>query len=133
MANLLDLMSKSDRESAISAYNRRMSGDNTYRKQKISPIAYMIAQLGMMYGWPAIEAAKRGYIEVFDEHTGKRSKMPLSMEEISVLVDAGQKIKNSDFLNQARCTQVATGSVLSKSPETSFKKGMKPFIEGAKL
>ena len=133
MANLLDLMTESDRNAAINAYERRMHGDNTYRKQKVAPIAYLLAQFGMMYGWSAIEAAKRGYIEAFDEHTGKRQKIPLTMEEVSTLVDAGQKVKYSDFLNNARCTQVATSSAISKHPEKTFKAGMEPYIKGAKI
>lgn len=127
MINLLDLMTSEDRKQAEDAYERRMSGDNSYRRAKISPAAYMLAEVGMLFGWEAIAAAKRGYIEAFNEKDGKRRKIPLTMEELSVLADAGRKIKYSDFISQARGTQVATGSVLSKHPDPTFKRGMKPF------
>lgn len=131
--NLLDLMTPEDRKQAEDAYEKRMSGDGAYRRAKVSPIAYLLAELGTLFGWQAIEAAKRGYIEIFDEKDGKRRKLPLTMEELSALADAGRKIKYSDFINQARGTQVATGSVLSKHPDATFRKGMKPFqkvVEG---
>lgn len=133
MANLLDLMTEKDRNAALDAYERRMKGDNTYRKTKVSPLAYLMAELGIYFGWEAIVAAKRGYIEIFDEHTGKKKKMKISLEELGVLAEAARKVRYSEYLNQARCTQVAAGSVLSKSPEATFKRGMKPYVEGAKL
>lgn len=133
MINLLDLMTPEDREQAQTAYERRMAGDGAYKKTKVSPAAFLLAEAGMLFGWPAIEAMKRGYVESFDEKDGKRRKIPLTLEELSALVDAGRKIKYSDFINQARGTQVATGSVLSKHPDSTFKRGMKPFqkvVEG---
>ena len=130
MANLLDLMTPEDREGVEVAYKTRMSGDNTFRKGKVSRVAYLLAELGMLYGWEAIVAAKRGYIETFDEHTGKKQKMPLSMEELSALVDAGQKVKHSDYVNYARIVCVGTGSAFSKNPNETLRDGMKPFIDG---
>lgn len=130
MANLLDLMTPEDREAVEVAFKKRMSGDNTFRKSKVSRVAYLLAELGMLYGWEAIVAAKRGYIETFDEHTGKKQKMPLSMEELSALVDAGQKVKHSDYVNYARIVCVGTGSAFSKNPNETLRDGMKPFIDG---
>lgn len=130
MANLLDLMTPEDREAVEVAFKQRMSGDNTFRKGKVSRVAYLLAELGMLYGWEAIVAAKRGYIETFDEHTGKKQKMPLSMEELSALVDAGQKVKHSDYVNYARIVCVGTGSAFSKNPNETLRDGMKPFIDG---
>jgi hypothetical protein len=130
MANLLDLMTPEDREAVEVAFKKRMSGDSTFRKGKVSRVAYLLAELGMLYGWEAIVAAKRGYIETFDEHTGKKQKMPLSMEELSALVDAGQKVKHSDYVNYARIVCVGTGSAFSKNPNETLRDGMKPFIDG---
>ena len=130
MANLLDLMTPEDREAVEVVFKKRMSGDNTFRKGKVSRVAYLLAELGMLYGWEAIVAAKRGYIETFDEHTGKKQKMPLSMEELSALVDAGQKVKHSDYVNYARIVCVGTGSAFSKNPNETLRDGMKPFIDG---
>ncbi len=109
---------------------KRMSGDNTFRKEKVSRVAFLLAELGMLYGWEAIVSAKRGYIEVFDEHTGKKRKIPLSMEELAVLVDAGHKVEHSDYMDYARIVCVGTGSAFSKHPEETLRRGMKPFING---
>lgn len=130
MANLLDLMSAEDRKAVKTAFKKRMSGDNTFRKEKVSRVAFLLAELGMLYGWEAIVSAKRGYIETFDEHTGKKQKMPLSMEELSALVDAGHKVKHSDYMDYARIVCVGTGSAFSKNPENTLRKGMKPIIDG---
>lgn len=129
MANLLDLMSEQDRKAVEESFKKRMTGDNTFRKDKVSRIAYLLAELGMLYGWEAIVAAKRGYIETFDEHTGKRQKIPLSMTEVSALVDAGYKVKHSDYVNYARIVCVGTGSAFSKNPKEALAKGMKPFMD----
>ena len=60
----------------------------------------------------------------------KKQKMPLSMEELSALVDAGHKVKHSDYMDYARIVCIGTGSAFSKSPEASLRKGMKPIIDG---
>ena len=101
MANLLDLMTPEDREAVEVAFKKRMSGDNTFRKGKVSRVAYLLAELGMLYGWEAIVAAKRGYIETFD-----------------------------DYVNYARIVCVGTGSAFSKNPNETLRDGMKPFIDG---
>lgn len=133
MANLLDLMKPEDRKAAEDAYEKRMAGDSSFRKNKVSPVAYLLAEFGVLYGWEAIAAAKRGYIETFDETTGKKTKLILTMEEVEVLVDAGNKVKHSDRVNHARGTSVAISTAMSKTPKTTFAQGMKSDIEGAKL
>lgn len=134
MSNLLDLLSEEDRAKAQSAYEKRMAGDTSYRKeQKISPEIYLIAEFGYYYGWGAVEAAKRGYIEHFDEHTGERKKMILTLEEIAVLVEAARKVWYSKVLDTSRGSLVAVGSAMSKNPGSSFKNGMKPFTRGAQI
>ncbi len=60
-------MQPDERERALAAFERRKSGDTSYRKDlKIPPEVYLIAELGYYYGWGAIEAAKRGYVESFE-------------------------------------------------------------------
>lgn len=134
MSNLLDLMSEEDRKKSLEAFEKRMNGDTSYRKdQKIDPTVYLIAELGYYYGWGAVEAAKRGYIETFDDHTKERKKMILTLEEIAVLVEAARKVWYSKVLDTSRGSFVAVGSAMSKSPKQSFKEGMKPFAKGAQI
>ena len=134
MANLLDLMKPEDRERALESYRQRMAGQSSYKHSKVSPEAYLVAELGYYFGWPAIEAFKRGYVETFDEHTGKKSKIPVTMEEISAYVDAARKVWYAKVIDTARGSQVATASVLSdKKGKSVWERGMKPFYEGAKI
>lgn len=128
MANLLDLMSPEDKQRAIEAFEQRMHGNSGYRKTKVSPVAFLLAEVGMFFGWGAIEAAKRGYVTAYRDD-GSIAKIPLTMEELSALADAGRKISYSNLLNQARGTQIATGSVLSKHPKQDFEKGMSPVVK----
>ena len=133
MANLLDLMTEEDRKKSIDAYKKRMAGDTSYRKgQKVAPEVYLIAELGYYFGWGAIETFKRGYVETFDENTGKRHKQLFTMEEACALVEAARKVWYSKVIDQSRGTFVAAGSTMSKNPGSSFQKGMKPFIKEAK-
>ena len=140
MANLLDLMQPDERERALAAFERRKSGDTSYRKDlKIPPEVYLIAELGYYYGWGAIEAAKRGYVESFEilnkdgERVEKRTKIALTMEEIAVLVEAAHKIWYGKVVDQARGAQAASASVMSKNPERTFKNGLNPYMQRAKL
>lgn len=133
MANLLDMMSDSDRDKSLSAFERRMSGDTTYRRNyKISPVSFLIAEFGYYYGWGAIEAVKRGYVEGRHDD-GSFHKIPLTLEEVSEYVEAARKVWYGKVVDSSRGTQIAAGSVLSKNPGSAFDKGIKPFVKGAKL
>lgn len=130
--NLLDLMTPGEQAKMKDAFNKRMAGDGSYKREKIPPQVYLLAEAGIYFGWQAIVDAKRGYTEAEDEN-GKKIRIPLTMEEFNGLVMAGRKFRYSDYINQARGTQTAVGSVLSKNSKAAFKKGMEPFrkqVEG---
>lgn len=139
MPNLLDLMTPEDRDIAHKNYLERKSGNTAYRKgMSIPPDIFIVAQLGYFYGWGAIETVKRGYVESFEvinkdgKRIEKRTKIPFTMEEASILVEAARKISYSGVVDAARGTQIAVGSVMSKNPRRAFKDGIKPYVEGAK-
>lgn len=130
MPNLLDMMSEEDRKKSKEAFKQRMAGDVSFRRgQKIPPEIYITAELGYYYGWGAIETVKRGYVETFDENTGKKHKQLFTMEEACILVEAARKIWYSELVNTSRGTMVATGSALSKSPSKNFQRGMEKYIK----
>lgn len=120
---LLDYMTPEERELMKQAYNDRMNGGSDYHRGPVSPVVYMLAELGYYYGWQAIVDAKRGYTE---------GGIPLTMDEISELTRAGRKISYSQIVNNARGSQVAVGSVMSKNSKSAFERGMKPFIKEIK-
>lgn len=132
--NLLDLMTEEERSSVKKAYAERMTGNVNYRKSlKVPPEIFLLSELGYFFGWGAIQDAKRGYVEDFDEITGKRRKIPLTMEEINILVEGARKVWYGKAIDTSRATQTAVGSVMSKHPDATFKKGIKPFQERAKI
>lgn len=126
--NLFDMMTPEEKEKMNRAFKQRMAGDGTYKKEKIPPQIYLLAEAGVYFGWQAIVDARRGYTEAKDEN-GEDRQIPLSIEELNWLVTAAKKFKYSDYINQARGTQTAVGSVLSKNPKSAFKRGLEPFIK----
>lgn len=126
--NLFDMMTPEEQEKMNKAFAKRMSGDGTYKKEKIPPLIYLLAEAGVYFGWQAIVDARRGYTEAKDKD-GNEVQIPLTMEEFNGLVMAAKKFKYSDYINQARGTQTAVGSVLSKNTKSTFEKGMRPFIK----
>ena len=126
-------MSDADKQKSLSAFEKRMAGDTSFRKShKISPVSFLISEFGYYYGWGAIEAVKRGYIMGSDDN-GDEYKIPLNMEEVAELVEGARKVWYGKVVDSSRGSQIAVGSVLSKNPNSTFDKGMKPFVKGAKL
>lgn len=137
--NLLDLVSPEEREEIQALYKKRKSGNTSYRgKLTIPPDIFLIAEAGYYFGWGAVEAAKRGYVEGFETITKdgkmiqKRTKIPLMMEELNILVEGARKVKYSAVVDAARGTQAGVASSLSKHPDKVFKEAVKPYSEGAK-
>jgi hypothetical protein len=127
--NLLDLMTPKEQEKMKAAFRKRMAGDGTYKKDKIPPLIYLLAEAGVYFGWQAIVDAKRGYTEAKDDE-GNLVKIPLTMEEFNGLVMAGRKFRYSDYINQARVTRAGVSSSLcdSKSKaKQAFESGVESF------
>lgn len=129
MSNLLDLMSKEDRERAIEKGRKRLE-----KKQgsSISPEIYMVAEFGYYFGWEGIEAIKRGYIQKLNDK-GDVVNEPFVLDEVIVLLEAARKVWYTKLVENANSTLIATHSSHTKSPSDSFKKGMKDFRERSKL
>ena len=127
--NLLETMTPEEQEKMKDAYKKRMSGDGSYKRDKIPPLIYLLAEAGVYFGWQAIVDAKRGYTEATDED-GKIVKIPLSMEEFNGLVMAGRKFRYSDYINQARGTRAGVVSSLCQSKtkaQQAFDAGTESF------
>lgn len=126
--NLLDLMTPKEQEKMKAAFKKRMAGDGTYKKDKIPPLVYLLAEAGVYFGWQAIVDAKRGYTEAKDDE-GKLVKIPLTMEEFNGLVMAGRKFRYSDYINQARGTRAGVSSSLCDS-KSKAKQAFETGVEG---
>lgn len=133
MPNLLDLMSEEDRVVALKNYQERMSGSTRYRSNaSMSPKIYLISELGYHYGWGAIEAVKRGYVAATDDKSNTK-KIPLTMEEVAVLVEGARKVWYGKVVDSARGSLAASASVMSKNPSSTFKKHMDIYAKNAEL
>lgn len=127
--NLLEMMTPEEQAKMRAAFQKRMAGDGTYKKDKIPPLIYLLAEAGVYFGWQAIVDAKRGYTEARDED-GNLVKILLTMEEFNGLVMAGRKFRYSDYINQARGTRAGVSSSLcdSKSKaKQAFETGVESF------
>lgn len=123
MTSLLDLMSEEERRSVAKLRNRGVNNSI-----EVSPINLLVAKLGYFYGWSAIESVKRGYVEKGD------TRIVLSMEEVSMLVEAGEKIHAQHMIDVARATRAGVASGMSdKHPKQIFEKGVECFIKRAKV
>lgn len=114
--SLLDLMRPEDRKKMIQRYRERTADKNI--NNKISSEMYMLAEFGLMFGWQAVMDVKN------DTITG---------EEMFALLEAGRKVLASRVVEHGVSTSVAIGSQFSKHPNQTFDKGMRGFIERAKV
>lgn len=114
--SLLDLMRPEDRKKMVQRYRERTADKNI--NNKISSEMYMLAEFGLMFGWQAVMDVKN------DTITG---------EEMFALLEAGRKVLASRVVEHGVSTSVAIGSQFSKHPNQEFDKGMRGFIERAKV
>lgn len=123
MPSILDLMSKEDKEKALARGKKRLEKKE---KQDVSPELYIVAELAYYLGMDAVLAIKRGYIINYDDD-GKIIKEPFTLEEALALLEALRKVWYSKLVESSRGTLVATNSAHSKTPDSSFNTGIKPF------
>lgn len=126
--NLLGLMTPEHRAAAKRNYQRRMAGETPDHRQKAAPSVKLAAEAGIMFGWQAVVDIKRGCTE---------GGIPLTLEEVSALVDAGRKVQYSQEINAARGHQIAIGAAMAQSSykarktfENGFKRELKEIREG---
>jgi hypothetical protein len=115
--NLLDLMSEKDRALMLERYKRRMEGGDP-GSDRISREMYLLAEFSYYLGYGGVEAVRENKI---------------TLEEMYALLEGLRKVWYVKLVEQARAQQVSTGSVLAKSPNTAFSKGIKPYVKRSEL
>jgi len=118
MTNVLDLMTKKDRDAMMARYKRRMEKRDNGEDNRISSEIYIVAEFGYYFGWLGIAAIRNNEITI---------------EEVFGLLEGARKVWYSKLVDQARAQQVSTASVLAKSPNTAFKRGIKPFVKRSEV
>lgn len=81
---------------------------------KISEEAMLIAELGLMYGYEAVRAARSDQIP---------------LEDVQWLVLAGRKVEARHEYNNASAMFTAVASANAKTPAKTFKQSTKQYIK----
>lgn len=121
--SLLSMMSAEDRAKARANFQKRIAGETPNHREKVPAVAMIMAEAGVMFGWQAVVDLKRGYTE---------GGIPLTLEEMTLIIEGGRKVQYGMNVNAARGTQVAVSSALSKTPKKTFERGMEREIKEAK-
>lgn len=122
--NLKDMLSPEEKARVERRYaerTNRSKGDNT----KIAPEVWIIAKLGVYFGWDAIVSVKRGFIESYTESSDQemeRVLIPFTLEEALMLIDAADTVQNQITARQQSAQYYATSAAMSSSAFDAFQK-----------
>lgn len=125
--SILDFMTPEDRQKTIERGQKRMEKTKT-KSHDVSPEMYLIAEMGYYFGWDAILAVKRGYIENLNAKN-EIVKETFTLEEMNALVEAARKVWRTKLYEQSYGTAVASSSKYASNPKDAFNKGMKPLTD----
>ena len=89
MPRLSELLSDKDREKVQVWRDKSL---NPEHDTEIPPELYQMALHGFYYGFGAIEAIFRGYIDSVDQRTGKPIRIPYDLDTVVALNQAGRKV-----------------------------------------
>lgn len=89
MPKLSELLSEEDRKKSEAWAEKAL---NPEHDTDIPPELYQMALHGFYFGFPAIEAIFRGYIDSVDQRTGKPIRIPYNLETVIALNQAARKV-----------------------------------------
>lgn len=89
MPKLTDLLSEEDRKKVEGWKDKSLKPEH---EGDIPPELYQMALHGYYFGFRAIEAIFRGYIDAVDQRTGKPIRIPYDLETVIALNQATRKI-----------------------------------------
>ena len=89
MPKLSELLSEEDRQK-VAKWTERAT--NPEHEGDIPPELYQMALHGYYFGFDAIEAIFRGYIDSVDLKTGKPTRIPYTLETVVALNQACRKV-----------------------------------------
>jgi hypothetical protein len=131
MTTFLDLMPKEEREKALAKAKRRLERAKSIKGHDVSPEFFNVAKAGNYWGWPAICAIRRGYTvepDVDDQGNLFYKKVVLTLEEVMVFLDAADKVRYSQLIEQIHGGTISNSY---KTSSTSFDSALSPFTEKA--
>lgn len=89
MPKLSELLSEEDRQKVASWTEK---ATNPEHETEIPPELFQMALHGFYFGFAAIEAIYRGYIDSVDMRTGKPIRIPYRLENVVALNQAARKV-----------------------------------------
>lgn len=114
MVKFSELLSEEDRKKSEQWAAERLSPKH---KTEIPPEFYTIAELGYYYGWGAVEAFYRGYIEDWDEK-GNRIKLAFPLSKAMGFIKAAKKFNYRRIVDEGDIMAAANIS----SRDTNYAK-----------
>lgn len=120
MPKLSDLLSEDDKVKVASWATKAKQSDY---EREIPPELYQMALHGFYFGFGAIEAILRGYIDSVDPRTGKPVRVPYDLETVVALNQAARKVNYRHFVDMADLNAMAGVSSRDKSwTESAIKR-----------
>ena len=120
MPKLSDLLSEDDKVKVASWTTKAKRSDY---EREIPPELYQMALHGFYFGFGAIEAILRGYIDSADPRTGKPIRVPYDLETVVALNQAARKVNYRHFVDMADLNAMAEVSSRDKSwTESAIKR-----------
>lgn len=111
MKRLTEILSPKDqakvKQWAIDAKNPKY-------EQDIPPELYVAAQLGLYYGWQAVEAYRRGYYTGIDDH-GTPVRYAFEFADAIALVRAAEKARYRQIVDESKIRE--REAILSRGKE----------------
>lgn len=96
MPKLSELLSEQDKEKTKAWADKAL---NPEHETDIPPELYQMALHGFYFGFGAIEAIFRGYIDSVDQRTGKPIRIPYNLETVISLNQAARKVSYRQIID----------------------------------
>lgn len=131
--SLLDLLPVDEARKAIERGKRRLEANKSKQGIDIYPELFIVGKAGEYWGWEAILDIRRGYVinpDLDEDGNIFYTKSILTLDEVMVLLEASNKVRRSQDINNIHSAMVA-GSF--KTTSKSFDQAIKPFTQGAEI
>lgn len=104
MPKLSELLSEEDQQK-VAGWTQRAT--NPEHETDIPPELYQMALHGYYFGFEAIKAILRGYIESVDPKTGEPTRVPYDLETVVALNQAARKVAYRQIIDAGDIQAIA--------------------------
>ena len=120
MPRLSELLNEQDRAKSEAWKEKAL---NPEHETDIPPELYQMALHGFYFGFGAIEAILRGYIDSVDQRTGKPIRVPYDLETVIALNQAARKVNYRQIVDAGDIAAIANLSSHDKNwAESAIKR-----------